>query len=175
MALATVRRATSDDVAEIVRIQEGTWRLAYADLVPEAALAELSGEAAQQAWQDAVAAGEPFHVFVAEEGGTVVGFAAAARYEGQGGSIAEVSTLLVEPRWGRRGHGGRLLATAAAALREAGSTEGRAWVPEGDAASRGFYSRAGWAPDGAVRTLDTGDGTVREIRHTGTLDLRLEP
>ena len=34
-------------------------------------------------------------------------------------AIAEVSTLLVEPRWGRRGHGGRLLAAAAAALRGA--------------------------------------------------------
>ncbi|WP_344411994.1 GNAT family N-acetyltransferase [Pseudonocardia ailaonensis] len=175
MALAAVRRATDDDVAEIVRIQADTWRLAYAGFVPEAALAELTSEAATQAWRDAVAAGEPFHVFVAEEGSHVVGFCAAAHYAGQKDlSIAEISTLLVEPRWGRRGHGGRLLATAAAALREAGSAEGRAWVPEGDTASRRFYPRAGWKPDGAVRTLDTGDGTLREIRHTGTLDLRLE-
>jgi len=174
MALASVRRATDDDVAQIVRIQADTWRLAYAGFVPEEALAELSGEGAQQAWRDAVAAGEPFHVFVAEEGEHVVGFCAAAHYAGQDGrSIAEVSTLLVEPRWARRGHGGRLLAAAATVLREAGSAQGRAWVPEPDVASRRFYARAGWAADGAVRTLDTGDGTVREVRHAGTLDLQL--
>jgi hypothetical protein len=79
----------------------------------------------------------------------------------------------VEPRWGRRGHGGRLLAAAAAALRESGSDSGRTWVAEADTASRNFYGRAGWVPDGAVRTLDTGTSTLREVRHSGTLDLHL--
>ena len=89
------------------------------------------------------------------------------------GGIAEIGALLVEPRWGRRGHGGRLLA-AAASLRGRGAVNGLAWVPEADAASRRFYARAGWEPDGAVRMLDTGDGTLREIRFAGPLDLQLE-
>jgi hypothetical protein len=46
-------------------------------------------------------------------------------------------------------------------------------VPEPDEASRRFYARAGWEPDGAVRALDTGTGEMREIRITGSLDLRL--
>lgn len=174
MALASVRPAADTDVDEIVRIQAETWRLVYADLLPPAALDALTSPDARKTWEDAVHAGEPFHVFVAQEGAWTVGFCAAARYEGRGGSIAEVSTLLVEPRWGRRGHGGRLLAVAGAALRRAGSQTGRAWVPEADHASRRFYDRAGWAADGAVRTLDTGDGTLREIRHAGTLDLQVE-
>ena len=178
MAVATVRRAVEADVDALVRIQSDTWRAAYAELVPAAALAELTGPAARAAWQKAVTAGGSYHVFVAVEGEWTVGFCAAAFYGGENGgqdqaAIAEVSTLLVEPRWGRRGHGGRLLAAAAHALRRQGAETGWAWVPEVDAVSRAFYGHAGWEADGAVRGLDTGDGTVREIRLSGPLDLRL--
>lgn len=174
MATATVRPATADDVDAIMAVQDRTWRTAYAGLLPEDAFASLGSDAARAQWTDAVHAGGDHHLLVAAEGTETVGFCAAARYAGTGGrSIAEVSVLLVEPRWARRGHGGRLLAAAAARLREAGSDSGQAWVPEDDPASRSFYARAGWEHDGAVRTLDTGTGTLRELRVTGTLDLHL--
>jgi L-amino acid N-acyltransferase YncA len=174
MALAAVRRAVETDVDALVRIQSDTWRAAYAELVPAAALAELTGPAARDAWRAAVGAGDGRHVFVASEGEWTVGFCAAAYYGGANGTaIAEVTTLLVEPRWGRRGHGGRLLAAAAEALRGHGARVGRAWVPEADAVSRAFYGHAGWEADGAVRGLDTGAGTLREVRLSGPLDLRL--
>ena len=96
------------------------------------------------------------HVLVAARA-TTVGFCAAACYRPRGRRrCAEIGALLVEPRWGRRGHGGRLLAAAAEALRAGGAHYGLAWVPEADEASRRFYARAGWEPDGAVRALDTG-------------------
>jgi L-amino acid N-acyltransferase YncA len=174
MALATVRRAVDADVDALVRIQSDTWRTAYAQLVPAAAIAELTGAGARAAWRAAVGAGGGHHVFVASEGEWTVGFCAAAHYGGENGAgIAEVTTLLVEPRWGRRGHGGRLLAAAAEALRGHGAEVGWAWVPEADAASRAFYGHAGWEADGAVRGLDTGAGLLREIRLSGPLDLRL--
>ena len=174
MALATVRRAVDADVDALVRIQSDTWRAAYAGLVPAEALAHLTTPEASAAWRAAVGAGGGHHVFVASEGEWTVGFCAAAYYGGENGAaIAEVSTLLVEPRWSRRGHGGRLLAAAADALRGHGASAGWAWVPEADAASRAFYAHAGWEADGAVRGLDTGAGTLREIRLSGPLDLRL--
>jgi len=128
------------------------------------------------------------HVFVAAEGAQTVGFCAAVaaaddpRIEGPAngrpelgaGAWGEISALLVEPRWGRRGHAGRLLAAAAGALRESGARYGLAWIPESDQASRRFYARASWEPDGAARILDTGAGTLREVRLTGSLDLRLQ-
>ena len=174
MALATVRPAVEADVDDLVRIQSDTWRAAYAQLVPAAAIAELTGPAAHDAWRAAITAGDGYHVFVASEAEWTVGFCAAAHYGGEGGAaIDEVSTLLVEPRWGRRGHGGRLLAAAAEALRRHGAEVGWAWIPEADATSRAFYARAGWAADGAVRGLDTGAGTLREIRLSGPLELQL--
>ncbi|GEL20350.1 GNAT family N-acetyltransferase [Pseudonocardia asaccharolytica] len=174
MAIAAVRPAVAQDVDEIVRIQAAVWRTAYAELVPAEALDQLAGPAARQAWAAALDAGPGYHVLVASEGAWTVGFCAAACYIGEGGVLAEVNTLLVEPRWGRRGHGGRLLAAAAGHLREDGAQRGHAWVPEADLVSRRFYARAGWEPDGAVRTLDTGDGPLREVRLAGTMELRLE-
>jgi GNAT superfamily N-acetyltransferase len=174
MALATVRRAVDADVDALVRIQSDTWRAAYAALVPAEALARLTSPAAREAWWRAVRAGGGHHVFVAAEGEWTVGFCAAVYHAGDdGAAIAEVSTLLVEPRWGRRGHGGRLLAAAAGALADHGAQVGWTWIPEEDAVSRAFYAHAGWAADGAVRGLDTGAGTLREIRLSGPLDLQL--
>jgi GNAT superfamily N-acetyltransferase len=124
-------------------------------------------------------------VFVATEGSWQVGFCAAGRSPEDESSAADgtpapdvdqvalVSTLLVEPRWGRRGHGGRLLATAGAAMLADGLTRGISWVAEADKASLGFWERAGWAADGTVRTLDAAGRPLREARLTGTLRFKL--
>lgn len=178
MAIAAVRAATPADVAEIVRIQGDTWEAAYSAFVPAEALAQLRGPGARAAWTAAVEGGGGY-VLVATEGEWTVGFcAAAAALPPEGAATpeqawGEMGALLVEPRWGRRGHAGRLLATAAEHLRGAGALYGLAWVPEPDEASRRFYARAGWEADGGVRALDTGAGTLREIRVTGSLDLNL--
>jgi GNAT superfamily N-acetyltransferase len=176
MAIAAVRLAAPSDVGEIVRIQADTWQAAYASLVPAHAVAQLRGADAREAWTAAVEGGR---VHVATEGEWAVGFCAAAPATAPDAppdqAWGEIGTLLVEPRWGRRGHGGRLLAAAAEALRGAGATYGLAWVPEPDEASRRFYARAGWEPDGTVRALDTGSGTLREVRLTGSLELKLQP
>jgi GNAT superfamily N-acetyltransferase len=176
MALATVRAADPADVAEITRIQAVTWAAAYAELVPAGAIAQLEGADAARAWTAAIGQAA---VFVAAEGDWTVGFVAAGAAdvpaESPLGAQAwgEIGTLLVEPRWGRRGHGGRLLVAAVGALLEGGARYGQVWVPEADEASRRFYARAGWEPDGTVRALDTGDGLLRELRFTGSLDLKL--
>ena len=175
MALATVRPAGPSDVPEIVRIQADTWAAAYAELVPEQAVEQLRSPEAQAAWTEAVEGGQG-HVLLAGEGTAVVGFCAAAvlpAREDDPLRWGEIGALLVEPRWGRRGHGGRLLGAAAEALRGGGALYGLAWVPEADEASRRFYARAGWEPDGSVRALDTGTGQLREIRITGSHDLQL--
>lgn len=181
MADASVRPATLGDVTEIARIQRDTWRTAYADLLPEQALAELDTE---QAWREVVEHG-PATVHVATEGTWTVGFCVAGAApedevaEANGvlpedaSSTGLIAILLVEPRWGRRGHGGRLLATAAAQLRESGLTRGISWVPEADKASLGFYRSVGWQQDGTVRTLDAGGRPLREARVTGGLNLQL--
>jgi len=105
-------------------------------------------------------------VLVATEGSHTVGFVAvgpSGEQDARPGE-AEVAALLVEPRWGRRGHGSRLLAAAVDFLRQDGVTGLVAWVPDGDRASTAFYESAGWEPDGAARILETDGGSARETR-----------
>jgi GNAT superfamily N-acetyltransferase len=79
-------------------------------------------------------------------------------------SVAAVTDLLVEPRWGRRGHGSRLLAAAVDGWREDGFDTAVAWAYDEDRATRAFLTSAGWEPDGATRALDVDDLLVRQLR-----------
>lgn len=181
MAVASVRPATLDDVTEIARIQLATWRTAYRDLLSEAALAALDVDETRRAWETSLDHGDRHHVLVALEGDQTVGFCAAGPatsedVAGADGSLPEdaattavIGILLVEPRWGRRGHGSRLLGEAAERLWSDGATRAVAWVLEGDAASSAFYAGTGWEPDGTLRTLDASGSPLRELRFTGSL------
>jgi GNAT superfamily N-acetyltransferase len=172
VADVSVRAAGADDAAEIARIQLSTWRTAYAEILPAASLAALDETAVRETWRAAVV--EPpspdHHVLVALEQERVVGFAAIGPADEviQGdpdpNMTAAITALLVEPRWGRRGHGSRLLAAAVDHWRAAGASRAIVWLPEDDTASSAFYASAGWARDGYARALDTGAGILREVR-----------
>jgi GNAT superfamily N-acetyltransferase len=186
MSVAQVRPAVVSDAAEIARIQRDTWRSAYTELLGEVAVAELDTVELEKTWAETIEY-PGTRVFLATEGEFTVGFCVAGRAPASevaaaDGSLPDdasttalIASLLVEPRWGRRGHAGRLLATAAAWLREDGATRGISWVAQTDHSSLGFFRRAGWSPDGTVRILDTGSTNVREVRLTGTLELELAP
>jgi len=172
VADVSVRPATVDDVTELARIQLDTWRLAYQTVLPAEILDSLTVPQIAASWQAAISMPPtPLHrVLVATEGATRVGFAAfgpdADRQPEDPApeTSAAVSMLLVEPRWGRRGHGSRLLAAVADLAKAAGAERLVAWVPAGDSVSLQFYRSAGWEPDGLRRDLDTGAGTVTELR-----------
>jgi GNAT superfamily N-acetyltransferase len=172
VANVSVRPASAEDADELGRIQVDTWRIAYGDVVPAAVLDGLTHAAAAASWRAAITAPPTarHHVLVALEQQWRVGFAALGPAEDgevddpEHAMTAVLALIVVEPRWGRRGHGSRLLAAAVDHAREDGMTRLIAWVPEGDAVTRDFLISAGWAPDGLVRALDTGAGELREIR-----------
>lgn len=175
MADVSVRAAVPADAAEIGRIQVDTWRTAYAGILPAPVLDGLSAVEAAERWAAAIETSPSprHHVLVALEQEWRVGFAALGPAEEleagdpDRATTSALAVLLVEPRWGRRGHGSRLLAAAIDHARADGMTRAITWLPEADEASRAFLMSAGWAPDGLARALDTGAGELREIRlHT---------
>ena len=179
MADVSVRPARPEDVAELGRIQVETWRYGYRDILPAAVLDALDAAGAAEAWAAAVTAPpSPRHrVLVALEQQRLVGFVALVPSTSDDGdesvpdATVTIGPLLVEPRWGRRGHGSRLLAAAVDHARGDRMTRAIVWIPEADTASREFYLSSGWAPDGLARGLDTGAGELREIRlHTSLAD-----
>ncbi|HEX6499498.1 MAG TPA: GNAT family N-acetyltransferase [Micromonosporaceae bacterium] len=180
MALGFVRPARPGDAAEIARLQLATWQVAYRRMMPRHVLDQLDQDWMAQRWRAAIT--DPptprHHVLVAVEQATqayLVGFAAAgpaddeARAPGEdaaqlGDDVAAVTELLVEPRWGRRGHGSRLLAALVDTWRADGFGTAVAWVYEADQATRKFLGSAGWEPDGAARALDVDDLLVPQVR-----------
>ncbi|MEO3743023.1 GNAT family N-acetyltransferase [Plantactinospora sp. B5E13] len=180
MALGYVRPARPEDVAEIARIQLATWRVAYRRMLPKHVLDNLDEAWLARNWSAAVEAppSERHRVLVAVEQAEqsyLVGFAASGPPDEQalapnepaealGPNVVAVTDLLVEPRWGRRGHGSRLLAAAVDLWRSDGFDTAVAWTFDGDAATRKFLGGAGWEPDGAARALDVDDMLVPQLR-----------
>ncbi|MCW2681127.1 MAG: GCN5-related N-acetyltransferase [Frankiales bacterium] len=170
MADVSVRPARPEDAERVARVQLSTWRTAYADLLPAEAL-DVPEVQAAALWLGAVESPPtPTHrLLVAMERDELVGFAASGPAEDPQGAV-ELLTLLVEPRWGRRGHASRLVAASVESWRTDGFTTAVAWSWERDPATRGFLTGSGWEPDGATRGLDTGDRVEHQLRfHT---DLR---
>lgn len=188
MADAHVRLARPADAAAVARLQLTTWQTAYAQVIPATVLAALGAELATKQWLSAIV--EPptaeHHVLVAYEGETVVGFAASGPATAEDlatGDDAEqvepagpwdpttlaISALLVEPRWGRRGHGSRLLAAVIDLAKTDGFASAVTWALDADAATRSFLESAGWGPDGVGRILDMEGSPVAELRLTTTL------
>jgi GNAT superfamily N-acetyltransferase len=185
MALGFVRPARPEDAGEIARIQLTTWRTAYRRLFPPTVLAALDETYLARGWTEAITAAPSarHRVLIAVEQGEasshVVGFAAAGPADEQalapeeppmGGDVAAITDLLVEPRWGRRGHGSRLLAAAVDLWREDGFKSAVAWAYDADKVTQKFLTAAGWEPDGAGRALDVDDMLVPQLRLHVRLD-----
>jgi GNAT superfamily N-acetyltransferase len=180
MALGYVRPARPEDAGEIARIQLGTWRVAYRRILPRHVLDNLDEAYLARRWSAAVQ--EPpsgaHRVLVAVEQAEqsyLVGFAASGPADAEAvapgepadalaDGVAAVTDLLVEPRWGRRGHGSRLLAAMVDHWRSDGLSRAVAWAFDGDEATRKFLTSTGWEPDGATRALDVDDLLVPQLR-----------
>jgi GNAT superfamily N-acetyltransferase len=179
MALGFVRPARPEDAAEIARIQLSTWRTAYRRMFPAHVLANLEESYLTRGWTEAIVSppSKRHRVLIAVEQGEqqseVVGFAAGGPADEQAlapeepplpEDFAAITDLLVEPRWGRRGHGSRLLAATTDLWREDGFVRAVAWAYEQDKAMQKFLTSTGWEPDGVGRALDVDDMLVPQLR-----------
>jgi GNAT superfamily N-acetyltransferase len=147
--------------------------------LPAAVLDSWDTAAATESWRAAITSPPtPGHgVLVAVDDGQVIGFAAYGPAElgredrpHPAGPTTEIAVLLVEPRWGRRGHGSRLLAAVADLTRSTGTARLQTWVADADAVTGRFLESAGWDRDGWVRTLDAGGTPLREVRWHALLE-----
>ncbi len=179
MADVHVRPARPDDAEELARIQLSIWRTAYAAIVPTRVVEGVADTFAVARWRAAIAAPpSPAHrVLVAQEQQWTVGFAAFGPADADdlagdapNDTTIAIGALFVEARWGRRGHGSRLLAAAVDLAREAGNTLAVTWALEADTVTQSFYRSAGWEPDGTGRALDMDGTTVHEIRLHASLE-----
>lgn len=171
--MVTVREATVGDADAIGRVQVETWRAAYTGLMPDEVVAGFDVEERQRMWREGFARerGPGNALFVAETGGTVIGFASVGAWrEGDDAveGVGELFAIYVSSEHWSTGAGRALIECAEASLRGSGFTEARLWVLEGNERARRFYRLAGWEADG--RKVDTFQGAeVAETRYRKVL------
>jgi GNAT superfamily N-acetyltransferase len=169
----SVRIAWADDAEAIAAIQARAWATSYVDLVPAAG--DLREADFAQLWRDALErpADARHRALVALERNRVVGFAIttpATDPDCDGVRDGELMELTVDADERGRGHGSRLVQAAVDTMAADGFTRSVTWLVAEDDVLRRFLTEAGWAADGASRTLDfdgTGTTQVRQVRlHT---------
>ena len=111
-------------------------------------------------WDRLVADHAPPNVLLVavDDGGRIVGYTAAHPSDG------EVFLLFVDPAFGGRGVGRRLLDAAHDALRAAGCREAYLYTHEHNERALRVYASAGYRPDGTVRESDFMGNPLREVR-----------
>lgn len=161
----SVRPAVPDDADAVAAVQAAAWRQTFAGTLPPAVLDQLRGEAAVARWRAAAAEppSERHRLLVATADGDVVGFAAVGP-SGDGDSDsatdAELLAIGVLPDRAGAGHGSRLVNASVDLLSGDGFCSVQVWLTGSDPLGA-FLQAAGWAPDGARRSLDLhADGSV---------------
>ena len=160
MTAVTVRAALPTDSAAIARVQVASWRVAYAGIVPRTYLDQLS-EARNAAGWDRVISQSRRPTVVAEDGGTVVGFACGGvpARDTLTGADAELDAIYVHPSRQREGAGRLLAAEVAAGAAADGARTMAVWVLTDNRLARAFYERLGAVIcGGVVRDIDFGWG-----------------
>ena len=150
-----VRDATAGDAAEIAAIQSTCWSHDYS--WPDEFHAALRDSDPEMQWARAVIAppGPGYRVIVATHASQVVGYAALAPSQDADAQAGEVEIVAweVTPDHRGHGHGSRLLAALADHARSLGAHSLTIWIPPTDEARRFILHDAGFAPDGAHRTI----------------------
>lgn len=142
---ATIRPATPDDATGIAQVRVMSWRSTYRGMIPAAYLDAMKVEDSAALWERVLTAGRnTTSTFVAEAGGTVVGFASGLMLpEEKLGFDAELSAVYLDRDWQRQGIGARLVGNVARAQLGHGATSLIVWVIAGNKNARAFYERLG--------------------------------
>ena len=160
-----VRAATAADARAIAEIRIASWRATYPGMIPDATLERMDVDRDEARIGARVVDPRQRTIVVEDAPGRVAGFAmvGAARDDDATG-LGEVYAIYLAPSALGRGLGRALLDAALAELATAGFGTVVLWVLTANASARRFYERAGFRPDGAVRTLDFEGTPIEEIR-----------
>lgn len=161
-----IRSATVDDADPIARVHVESWREAYTGVVPADYLAALDVDRRGEEWRTRLSdLGRGEHVWVAQEGDEVLGFASLgpSRDEDADRATLEIPAIYLEPSaWGR-GVARELMRTVLATV--PAGTAVTLWVLEANERARHFYRRNGFQPDGTERLDEIGGQYLKEIRY----------
>ncbi len=161
-----IRTATTSDAAAIARIHVDTWRVAYAQIVPEGYLARLSARDREKSWASALSQSNAGTRVAVTPDGLVVGwtsFGPSRDNDGQG--IGELYAIYLDHTYWGRGIGRNLMDDAVSRLHNDGFLSITLWVLKDNARTRSFYEKAGFSHDGASKVIEIEGERLAELRY----------
>ena len=170
----SIRRATADDASGIAIVHVRSWQAAYLSLIPQDYLDSLAAEQRLPLWERVLREAEwpQAGTLVADDGEKITGFASICPARDNDADPArggELTAIYLLPEvWGM-GVGQQLMASALAALSDAGYDEALLWVLNTNSRARRFYEAAGWQADGAVKEDPSRGFVLTEIRYRRSL------
>ncbi len=165
----TIRPALPEDAPAIAAVRIASWRAAYRGIVPDSHLDAMTPEESADRWR-AVAAGEVVKtgLFVSEEDGRIVGFAAYGPARPPDfGYGSELYAAYFLPEAMGRGIGSRIVSRVARALEAQGFDDMIVWVMEANARGQRFYreTMGGARVPGSRRNFDIDGVTIFEVAY----------
>ena len=169
--VVTVRPATFDDAADIVRINVRGWQRAYVGIVPDDVLDAMDPTDRVDHYRRRMTEPGFEHRVAVDDRGRVTGYVVLGPYRGgpdgrlRERTVGEILAIYVDPaRWGT-GTGRALMRAALARLVERGFEAVRLWVLAANHQARRFYELTGFAPDGTTAgyPVTRPDGSVVEL------------
>ena len=145
----TVRPATSDDVEPLLRVKAQAWREAYGGLLPAAHLDAVDAGVPEQVPGWAALVGSDRELWVADDGGRLLGMALAGPRRSQGGGLSDLELMALYVLAEAYGTGlGALLLDAVVGKRPAVLR-----VLAENPRAVAFYAKHGFAPEGGPEPM----------------------
>jgi GNAT superfamily N-acetyltransferase len=164
--MVRIRLADTADADAIAQVRAQAWQVAYAGVIPDQALADLTApEAVRREGRWRAAHSMDGFLIAETTGPDIVGFATFGPERGEDdrpGQVlagppeqdrAELYAVYVRPGHWSAGTGQALVSRVLALVAEAGYADISLWVIEANARGRQFYEKAGFADTGESAVL----------------------
>jgi len=163
-----IREARLGDAPGIAKVHIQSWGAAYRGLIPDSILEDLNLQERTLRWRNNLSRPNVW-IFVAVQEESVVGFcslAPARDEEEDSKTVAEVTSIYVDPdEWGK-GFGKALSEASLQKARQCGFQEMVLWVLRENRRARDFYEHLGFQLDGAGNAKEFAPGLlIPQVRY----------
>ncbi|MPN18569.1 hypothetical protein SDC9_165929 [bioreactor metagenome] len=163
----TIRPAEPADAGRVAEIHIDSWEAAYAEILPESAIAKASTRRPAMWLEKLSAEMDDETIYLAVLDGETVGFSGLGkcRDEDVPPETGEIRGFYLHPDYWRRGIGSRLLKYSLEELKKRSFRKVVLWVLENNTPARKFYERNGLSFDGTRKQIVIGN-PVAEVRYS---------
>ncbi|MFH1880891.1 MAG: GNAT family N-acetyltransferase [Bacillota bacterium] len=150
----TFRKAVPDDAPAMAHLLTVAWQKAYRGILSDALLDGIDEDERCGRIRSIIGQNPAFQYYILETDGEMTGVSGVGACRDEDlPNAAEIVVFYIHPDDQGQGLGKNLMRDTLAAIRESGSAHVALWVLRDNHNALAFYEKAGFAADGAEKTL----------------------